>query len=193
VSVPRVVVLTDGRPHATEHLAAILARAPAGSVAIQIREKQLDGGPLLALARDVIALGAPVWINDRIDVALAADAHGVHLPERGMAIGDARRIAPALAIGCSRHDRSGVLAAADADVIHLGPIWETPGKGPPLGSDALRVRAELPASVRLVAVGGIDSPERAREALAAGADAVAVIRAAWRPNAAELVAAIASL
>ena len=61
--------------------------------------------------------------------------------------------------------------------MQLGPIFATPGKGPPLGVESLAIG---PAR-RLVAVGGIDSPERARAAIAAGADAIAVIRAAHDP------------
>ena len=178
----RVVVITDRKLAGTEllpRLAAILDGVPRGSVRVQIREKDLDGGPLLALAKDVLAIarprGAEVWINDRADVALAAGAEGVHLPETGLAIADARALG--LAVGASRHSIEGALAASrdGADVVHLGPIWDTPSKQGALGPDVLAVRLAVP----LVAVGGIDTPERAREAARAGADAVAVIRAAW--------------
>jgi len=102
----------------------------------------------------------------------------VHLPERGLAIAEARAVGGVLQVGCSRHSAEAAAAAAreGADLVQLGPIWATPGKGEPLGPGALGVRL---GSARLVAVGGIDSPERARAAIAAGADAVAVIRAAW--------------
>jgi thiamine-phosphate pyrophosphorylase len=181
----RVVVVTDRRRFASEEiagrLAAILAAVPRGSVAVQVREKDLDGRHLLALVREVIEVahpaGAEVWVNDRVDVALAAGADGVHLPERGMTIADARAVAPKLAIGCSRHATDAVAAAAGdgAALVQLGPIWDTPGKGPPIGEAALAVKT----AAKLVAIGGIDRPERARAAIAAGADAVAVIRAAW--------------
>lgn len=193
----RVVAITDRRLVTGEALlariGAILAAAPRGSVAIQIREKDLDGGPLLRLVRDVLAVarphGAPVWVNDRADVALVAGADGVHLPERGLSIADARAAADAtgraLSIGCSRHTHAAVVAAGreGASLVQYGPIWATPGKGEPLGTDALAVRRELPAGTRLVAVGGIDGPARARLAALAGADAVAVIRAAWQGDA----------
>lgn len=201
----RAVVITDRRitgiEAITPRVAAILAAVPRGSVLIQIREKDLDGGPLLQLARDVLAVarpaGAPVWLNDRVDVALAAGADGVHLPEHGLALADARTIATTvgrpLALGVSRHTPDAARAAAHdgADLVQLGPIWATPHKGAPLGTDALAVRAELPPSARLVAVGGIDGPERARQAAAAGADAVALIRAAW--NAADPGATLAAI
>ena len=177
----RVVVVTDRRrfPEVdiVARVAAILEAAPRGAVAIQVREKDLDGGPLLRLVREVMAVatpaGAPVLVNDRADVALAAGADGVHLPERGLAIADVRALRADWIVGCSRHAPG---AVAGADWIQLGPIWDTPGKGPPLGPGVL---ATSVAPARLVAVGGIDSPERARAAAEAGADAVAVIRAAW--------------
>jgi thiamine-phosphate pyrophosphorylase len=180
----RVVVITDRKLCADvpARLQAILRAVPHGSVAVQVREKDLDGAPLLAFVRAVQAVARPedaqVWINDRLDVALAAHADGIHVPETGLPIADARRGLP---IGCSRHSADAVLTAArdGADLVQLGPIFATPGKGDPLGPDALRVRDRLSPSVRLVAVGGIDSVERAREAVTAGADAVAVIRAAW--------------
>jgi thiamine-phosphate pyrophosphorylase len=178
----RVVVITDrqlcGGEALVARLAAILDAVPRGSVRVQVREKDLDGGPLRALVGDVLAIarprGAEVWVNDRADIALVAGADGVHLPEDGLAIADARALG-IRQIGVSRHSAEGALAARGADVVHLGPIWATRGKPDALGLDALGVRLGVP----LVAVGGIDSPERAREARAAGADAVAVIRAAW--------------
>jgi thiamine-phosphate pyrophosphorylase len=182
----RVVVVTDRRLFASEEIAgrieAMLARAPRGSVLIQIREKDLDGGPMLRLANEIVEVarpaGAPVWINDRVDVAMAADADGVHLPEHGLSIEEARAAGWGGAIGCSRHTPESVraAAAAGATLVQFGPVWATPGKGTPIGAEALRLDL---APARLVAVGGIDGPQRARHAALAGADAVAVIRAAW--------------
>jgi len=185
----RVVVITDRRLFASEEIAgrigAIARAVPPGTVAFQVREKDLDGGPLLRLVREVIEVarpaGAPVWVNDRLDLALIAGADGVQLPEDGLAIEDARAIAKrALALGASRHAEATALAAAaaGAEVVQLGPIFATPGKTP-IGTAPLAIRTRMPRTTALVAVGGIDSPERAREAVRAGADAVAVIRAAW--------------
>ena len=169
------------QPRFGDAIVRMLARFPGALV--QVREKDLDGAPLLALVREALATGAHVVVNDRVDVALAANAHGVHLPERGLAIADARGLLPATAlVGVSRHDLAGVAeaAAAGANLIQLGPIWPSPGKGAPLGLDALRAaRDAIAGRAQLVAVGGIDSEARAREALAAGADAVAAIRWAW--------------
>jgi thiamine-phosphate pyrophosphorylase len=185
----RVVVITDRRmcSDLVPRIEAIVRAVPHGSVLVQVREKDLDGGPLLSLVREVIAVarpaGAHVFVNDRLDVALAAGADGVHLPERGLAIADARAIIDQkqakLAIGCSRHATETVRPAfaQGADLVQLGPIWESPNKGPAIGTKALAI--EVPVDMRLVAVGGIDSVERARQAAAAGADAIAVVRAAW--------------
>lgn len=185
----RVVVITDRKRFAGEQIpgriAAILAAVPRGSVAIQVREKDLDGGPLYRLVAEVIEVarpaGAEVWVNDRLDVALAAGADGVHLPEDGLSIADAKRLAGKLAIGCSRHSPADAIAAArdGAAVVQLGPIWPSPGKPTGIGPEALH--SEL-GGARLVAVGGIDGPDRAGLAAAAGADAVAVIRAAWEAD-----------
>jgi len=187
----RVVAVTDRRLMVPAHVldagdwpaiaaafAAAVERAvagcAAGSVVVQVREKDLDGGPLLLLARAARRFAAIV-ANDRVDVALAAGAWGVHLPERGLAVADARGLAAGLVVGTSRHAAPG---DTGADLVQLGPIWATPSKptAAPLGEAAL---AAPRGSARLVAVGGIDTAARATAAAAAGADAVAVIRAAW--------------
>jgi thiamine-phosphate pyrophosphorylase len=152
---------------------AILAGVPRDAIAVQLRAKELDGRAVLAMARALIATGVELWVNDRVDIAIAAGAAGVHLPEHGLDVADARGLTN-LPIGCSRHSVAAALAC-DADVIQLGPIFDTPGKRP-IGLEPL---AQVGKRARLVAVGGIDSAESASLAVAAGADAVAVIRAAW--------------
>jgi len=202
----RVVAITDRRlmvpadilaaghwPTIATAFGSAVERAVAGcspdSVIVQVREKALDGGPLLRLVR-AAQLHATVVVNDRLDVALAAGARGVHLPERGLSVDDARALAPrGFLVGVSRHAAPGDTAA---DLVHLGPIWPTPSKPDaiPLGEAALRWPH---ASAVLVAVGGIDSPDRARRAAAAGAAAVATIRAAWTgASLAAFVAAVES-
>ena len=195
---PEVLARGDW-PAIARAFAAAISAILAPGVLVQVREKDLDGGPLLLLVRAALETGAPVAVNDRLDVALAAGAHGVHLPEHGLPIPTARTLlaalpAPPLAslpapplrasftLGASCHSIEDAHAAgrAGADLVQLGPIWDTPGKGPPLGPAALTAaRTGLPDAARLVAVGGIDDAERARLALRAGADAVAAIRAVW--------------
>lgn len=177
----RVVAITDRRlmGETREAFDAAIQRAvrgcPPGSVLVQIREKDLDGGPLLDLVR-LARRHARVIVNDRLDVALAAGAQAVHLPERGLSVEDARRLFPGV-VGVSRHDPAAI-AATGADLVHLGPIFPTPSK-PGVAALGTAALAAPHGTSKLVAVGGIDSPERAREAARAGADAVAVIRAAW--------------
>jgi thiamine-phosphate pyrophosphorylase len=153
-------------------VAAALAAVPPGSTLVQLREKDLGGRALVGLARALVALGAPVLVNDRADVALAAGAAGVHLPEDGLDVDAARSLLPAGAlVGRSVHSVEAA-ASCDADVVVLGPIWDTPGKTP-CGLDALRAAA---ARRPVWAIGGIDAGH-ARLARAAGAVGVAVIRA----------------
>jgi thiamine-phosphate pyrophosphorylase len=187
--VVHVVVITDHQLCADpiERVAAISAIP---NVAFQVREKDLDGGALLALARSIVhaANGAPVWINDRVDVAMLAGATGVHLPEAGMPIAVAKQLAPTLMIGASRHSAATAREAADAgaDIVQLGPLFSTPGKTPiDRAAFATKLRSKL------IAVGGITGPDEARAAIRAGADAVAVIRAAWISD--DPVAAIAAI
>ena len=89
---------------------------------------------------------------------------------------EARALAPSLAIGVSRH--AAPLDDTTADLVHLGPIWATPSK--PTATALTETALAWPhGRALLVAVGGIDSPSRARLAAASGASAVAIIRAAW--------------
>src|SRR5512138_565360 len=81
-----------GWPAIAEAFGAAIATIRADIV--QVREKDLDGGPLLVLVRAAMRAHPRVMVNDRVDVALAAGAHGVHLPERGMTIADVRALAP---------------------------------------------------------------------------------------------------
>lgn len=193
----RVVAITSGQHVAHAQLpsrvAALAAAAPRGTLAFQVREKELDGAPLFDLVRAVVAaarpFGALVLVNDRVDVALAAGADGVHLPERGMGPADARAVAAlaqrSLLVGCSRHTPDAAAAATrdGADLVQLGPVWPTPGKDTPCGLEAIAAtHAQRTAGGCLVAVGGIDSLERAYQAARAGADAIAAIRGIWQPR-----------
>jgi thiamine-phosphate pyrophosphorylase len=175
----RVVAITDRTMMGAtpkefgDAIERVLTGCPPGSVLIQVREKDLDGKELLELI-SIARRYSRVIVNDRVDVALAAEAIAVHLPEDGMTVAEARALFTGV-IGVSRHAPD---ANTGADLVHLGPIFETPSKPgmPPLGLDALRAPH---GTAKLVAIGGIDTPERARDAAMAGADAVAVIRAAW--------------
>jgi len=166
-------------------LDALEASLAAGVPAVQLREKDLAGRELYRLALEVRELtsryGARLLVNDRIDVALAVEADGAHLPADSFAVAEARRLlGPDRLIGVSTHSAVEAIEAQaqGADFVLLGPIYDTPSKrpfGPPLGPGVLRAaRAEV--AIPIFAIGGITAAN-APEVLAAGADGVAVISA----------------
>ena len=167
-------------------------------VAVQLREKDLDGRALTDLGRALrattTAAGVRLFINDRIDVALAVGADGVHLGGTSLAPAEVRALAPMLAPAVSTHGAADVRAAvgdpARVAFAVFGPIRDTPSKrayGPPLGFGALAEAARLALPVLpLLALGGLDA-EDVPQVLAAGAHGVACIRpvmAATDPEAA---------
>lgn len=186
MALPVVHLITDRRlaPDLVARAEAALAGLPPGRVALHLREKDLGGRDLLALARALAgachARGQLFLVNDRVDVALAAGADGVHLPSAGIRPADARRlVGPAALVGVSCHSAADVARARDGGASHatFGPVHETPSKtafGPPVGLDALGEAARL--GLPLVALGGLDAA-RAPEALRAGAAGIAVVRA----------------
>src|SRR4051812_2171511 len=114
---------------------AALARALVGEARVlQLRIKPgsaADAGELVRIARMARRIcddaGAALIVNDRVDVALAADADGVHLGQTDLPVAEARRIAPELWIGVSTHDLAQVRAAceAGADYLGFGPVFAT--------------------------------------------------------------------
>jgi thiamine-phosphate pyrophosphorylase len=160
----------------------------AGADWIQIREKDLEARPLLELARLAVAeareTSTRVLVNDRLDVALAANAAGIHLGEKSLPldpIAEWRRGAGRLdfLIGISCHSLESARAAmrGRADYIFFGPVFATPSKaafGAPQGIERLR---EVCAAVEIpvFAIGGINL-ENGRACLAAGAAGIAAIR-----------------
>jgi len=165
-----------------------LEGVPPGAVAVQLREKDLDARTLYALARDLAqvthAAGAHLLVNDRVDVALAAGADGVHLAGHSLPAAEARRLlGPERLLGASAHNLTEARAARDGgcDFATYSPIFATPSKaryGPPLGVDALAEAVRALAGFPLVALGGI-TLENAPACRDAGARAGAVIRAVF--------------
>lgn len=157
----------------------------AGVKALQFREKDLAIRELLDAAswmRDLThEYGAKLLINDRVDVALAAGADGVHLGQQGMPPDAVRKIAgDKFIIGVSAHTLREALAAekSGADFITLGPVYETPAKlqyGNPIGLEIVKeVTSRI--SIPVLAIGGIQQ-RGVREVREAGADGIAVISA----------------
>lgn len=200
---PRVYVVTDRHATAGRPLVEVVAhalegaRGAGGAVAVQLREKDLPARELLALARDLRAVtasaGAALFVNDRIDVALAAGADGVHLARRSLRPAQVRAIAPHLRIAVSTHSRVEVVAAAgDAvDFVVFGPVFDTPSKRgvyPATGLAALAGVCGL--GVPVLALGGI-TVGNALSCLAAGAAGIACIRSVISTtNSAQIVSAL---
>jgi thiamine-phosphate pyrophosphorylase len=147
---------------------------------IQLRERDLCARELHALAEAVLRLpnphGTRILINDRADIALSTGAAGVHLRGGSVAPSKIRKIAPeTFLIGVSCHSVEEVrrVEGEGASFVVLGPVYESPGKGPALG---IRPLAEASQSVRIpvLALGGITN-ERVSACLAAGAAGVAGI------------------
>jgi thiamine-phosphate pyrophosphorylase len=189
-SVPRLYIVTDRAATGNRPLIEVVTLAlggiagsglPPGDVAVQLREKYLDGRALVELARPLRAVtaaaGVALYVNDRIDVALAVGADGVHLGGGSLSAREARAVAPNLTIAISSHGIADLHAAADlATFAVFGPIRDTPSKrryGQPLGFAALAdaTRAGLP----LLAIGGIEA-SHVPEVVAAGARGIACIR-----------------
>jgi thiamine-phosphate pyrophosphorylase len=125
--------------------------------------------------------GAALIVNDRIDVALAVGADGVHLGQLDLPIADARRIAGALWIGISTHDLAQVRAAcaAGADYLGFGPVFQTVTKerpDPVQGIAGLAAAVSAAAGVPVVAIGGITAREVA-DIYRSGAQALCAISA----------------
>ncbi|OGU01416.1 MAG: hypothetical protein A2W29_11980 [Gemmatimonadetes bacterium RBG_16_66_8] len=184
-AVPRVHAVTDVAIAALPDVSALAASlAISGEVALHARAPGWDAKPLLELGRRLLGAaathGSLVLVNDRVDVARILDTGGVHLPEQGLSIAEARgMLGSALLIGRSTHSAAAARQATDegADYVFLGPIWETtshPGR-PALGLEA--IASAQPA--RVIAIGGI-TPERAAQCCDAGAWGIAAVSGLWR-------------
>jgi thiamine-phosphate pyrophosphorylase len=165
-------------------LVGLVARRIADGVnMIQIREKDLEAGELFRLAGQILAVSRPpdvrIIVNSRLDVALAAGAHGVHLPAGSPAPARLRGIAPpGFLIGASCHNLA-ELAAAErgaADYAFFGPVFPPLSKsyaGAVHGLDGLRAAAAQ-AKIPVLALGGITA-ENTGDCIAAGAAGIAAI------------------
>lgn len=149
---------------------------------IQIREKALSARNLSILSSrlaDELKGGrTKLLVNDRADIAATSGCDGVHLTTRSMSLAVVREIVGAEAIvSCSTHTLAEVERASDAgaDIILFGPIFATPGKGEPVGLDALVDAVHAAGKSHLIVLGGIDG-QNFTEALDRGADGVAAIR-----------------
>lgn len=167
-----------------EFLARIRAAIEGGVDILQLRSKELEGAPYCRLAERVGAIAAnaniPFIVNDRVDVALAVNADGVHLGQKDLPVELARRILPRGIIGRSSHEAAHATRALEerADYFAVGPVWETPTKPGRKAAGVKYVRevGALNVDIPWYAIGGINV-ENVREVIEAGATRIAVVRA----------------
>jgi thiamine-phosphate pyrophosphorylase len=201
-----VYLVTDRHQAGGRDLLDVVGEVLAAGVrAVQLREKDLPTRDLYHLAEKLLAAtraaGAALLINDRVDVALALSAEGVHLTRRSLPPRECRELlGPERLMGVSCHSLAEAAEAVDggADFIVLGPIYATPSKaayGPPLSTAPLR-EARARTGLPILAIGGIKA-KQVPEVMAAGADGIAVISAVMAASdpgraAADLLAAVAT-
>ncbi len=190
----RLYLITDRRLAGTGGLLEACERAlsgadgfPPGSVALQLREKDLGGRELYEMAVPLCEVcrrrGALFLVNDRLDVAFTADADGAHLAANSFSVKDARRLlGPQRLIGVSAHNVAELKRAADdgADFAVFGPVFEPLSKGSWATPCDVAGFAEACRAVALplYALGGVTA-ERVEPLLAAGAAGVGVIGAVF--------------
>ncbi|MFC1835207.1 thiamine phosphate synthase [Thermodesulfobacteriota bacterium] len=181
-----VYLVTDRSLSKGRSNAEIVVAAVGGGVSVvQLREKDLETRLFyeegVKIADFLKQAGVPLIINDRIDIALAVDADGVHLGQSDMPLGVARRIlGPDKIMGVSINelDELSDEAIASADYLAVSPVFDTATKEDittPWGLDGVR-RIRSLTDKPLVAIGSMKE-ENAREVVAAGADSVAVVSA----------------
>lgn len=180
----RLCYITDRKSLQPDELPhRILAAVRAGVDMVQIREKDLSIHAWIALTGQAVEAAAGtstrIVVNDRLDVALALGAAGVHLGTQSIPAEAARRIVPKgfiIGVSCHSLDDAEAAQAAGADYIVFGPVFESASKlqyGPPLGLERLR-EATAKVSIPVLALGGI-TVERVKACLDAGAAGVAGI------------------
>lgn len=179
-------LVTDRRLTNGRHLLEIVRGAVAGGVStVQLREKECSTREFIELGRLLVrelkGANIPLLINDRVDIALAIGADGVHIGQSDMPYAAAREIlGPGAIIGLSVESLADAREAEDFDVAYLGlsPIYATPTKtdlSQELGLEGIRAIRAI-SRHRLIAIGGIHA-DNAAAILAAGADGVAVVSA----------------
>jgi thiamine-phosphate pyrophosphorylase len=189
VTLPPLVAILDADAAAAAGWRPLdLARAflDGGARLLQVRAKTASGAAFFDLARAVVAMAAPagahVIVNDRVDIAVAAGAAGVHVGQDDLSPTAVRRLAGRDAlVGLSTHTQEQLASAlaAPVDYVAIGPVFGTATKETgyaPIGLErvAAAARAAAACGLPLVAIGGI-TLERAGGVLGAGAAAVAVI------------------
>ncbi len=184
-----IYLVTDRKQTCGKRLEEVIKNSLTGGIkAVQLREKDLDDRELFTIAKRLKTLtrrsGATFIINDRVDIALAVDADGLHLGQESISPKDARKhFGENKLIGVSAHSLDEAVRAEDegADFTTIGPIYDTPSKkryGKPIGLNELeRVTGKL--KIPAFAIGGIKK-EKVRDIINAGAHGIALISAIFK-------------
>ena len=180
----RIYPITDAQLSGFSHAEQVRLLSLGGASLIQLREKRLPPLEFYHQAKSAITEnpGVQLIINDRIDIALAVGAAGVHLGQDDVPPEAARKLlGPRAVIGYSTHNIEQAISAIKLpiDYLAIGPIFSTTTKAdtaPVLGLEGLRAIRQAVGQFPLVAIGGI-THANARDVIAAGADSVAVISA----------------
>src|ERR1041385_2713090 len=185
-TLPKIYPITDTSISGLPHRDQVKQLIEGGATLIQLREKRMSPREFFQDARDAMNIahsaGVKLIINDRVDIALAIGADGVHLGQTDMPVEAARRLLGEHAIvGFSTHNMNQVEEAVrlPIDYLAFGPIFPTATKENPdpiVGLTELAQIKNLVGSLPLVAIGGI-SANAIHEALICGADSVAIISA----------------
>jgi len=179
------VVTDEGLSRGLTHTQLAQRAVEGGAGVIQLRDKSMGGRKLLehalAIRRITRAAGRLFIVNDRLDIALASGADGVHLGQEDMPLKHARALAPkGFIIGVTVHDVDEALAAekGGADYVGLSPVFVTGSKSDAGAACGLEMVRRVKGAIRIpvVAIGGINL-SNARSVLEAGADGLAVISA----------------
>ena len=184
LTLPKIYPITDRQLSGLSHAEQVRRLINGGATFVQLREKHL---PAIDFLRDAEAASkvagnhrVTLIINDRVDIAMASGARGVHLGQDDMPVEAARRLLRDDAlIGFSTHTQLQMEAAVrlPIDYVAFGPIFTTRTKqdhDPTVGLEQLRAARDIAADLPLVAIGGITSAN-VQAVLEAGADSVAVI------------------
>src|SRR2546423_894056 len=190
LTLPKIYPITDTTISGLSHRDQVKQLIDGGATLIQLREKRAPPREFFQDAREALSIahsaGIKLVINDRVDIALAIRADGVHLGQTDMPVQAARRLLGEDAIiGFSTHNLNQVEEAVrlSIDYLAFGPIFPTATKENPdpiVGLKELAQIKHLVGSVPLVAIGGI-SADRVREVLMSGSDSVAIISAVLNP------------
>jgi thiamine-phosphate pyrophosphorylase len=180
----RLYVVSDASAPVARALACVAAACDGGADAVQLRRKGDAGLADYRLAERcrelTAAAGVLLIVNDRIDIAMACAADGVHLGQDDLPVAVARRLWPDGIVGRSTHSVEQAIAAVGdgADYLGVGPVFVTPTKPqtPAVGLELVSAVATAGLPIPWVAIGGIDR-DNLSTVLEAGAPAVAVVRA----------------